>query len=310
MANVATSCVSKTGMAAYHAYAAISVEEANQNAQGEGNRYLFQKELGRGSFGTVLKALDRETGKEVAIKIIRAKKRLFAMVFKRKAASAALQGAQQEKDLLEELRHKNIVAFKGSYEFEWGLRGVGLAIVMQFYANNNLQYYLEKLAPHEKRVDFCKRIRWYKQLASGLEFIHSKGIVHRDLKPPNILLDDNENLKIADVGVAKAVCTDDEWDSGGQHRLLDSTCHQYMSTLTGTPPYMAPEMWAGHYQMSSDVFSLGLIFVMISETPNPPIPVSLWKGQYHCIGQLMSTEESVKGVDATGLIDPGIEHAS
>ena len=54
--------------------------------------------------------------------------------------------------------------------------------------------------------------------------------------------------------------------------------HQYMSTVTGTPPYMLPKVWQGHYYMSSDVFSLGLIFVVLLEVPDTPIPNYHWQG--------------------------------
>ena len=61
------------------------------------------------------------------------------------------------------------------------------------------------------------------------------------------LVDDAENLKIADVGIAKALC-----DEQG------TSVQEYMETVAGTPLCMAPEVWEGHYARSSDVFSLGL----------------------------------------------------
>lgn len=44
--------------------------------------------------------------------------------------------------------------------------------------------------------------RYFKQLMSGVEYLHMRGIAHRDLKPENLLLDDNDNIKISDFGMA------------------------------------------------------------------------------------------------------------
>ena len=61
----------------------------------------------------------------------------------------------------------------------------------------------------------------------------------------NILVDSNYNLKIGDVGLAKAIW-DIESDSG-EHK--DMTFERYMSSVAGTPLYMAPEVWRGEYHL-------------------------------------------------------------
>ena len=93
------------------------------------------------------------------------------------------------------------------------------------------------------------------------------------------------------MGLAKAV-----WDvkTANQEVPVEGTYHQYMSTVTGTPPYMAPEVWQRHYHMSSDVFSLGLVLVVLSEVPDTPIPIAHWQGDLYCLGQLMVVERSVQ----------------
>lgn len=44
--------------------------------------------------------------------------------------------------------------------------------------------------------------RYFKQILAGVEYLHSRGVAHRDLKPENILLDDRDNIKISDFGMA------------------------------------------------------------------------------------------------------------
>lgn len=70
--------------------------------------------------------------------------------------------------------------------------------------------------------------RFFKQLISGVEYLHSRGIAHRDLKPENLLLDANDNLKISDFGMATV------FRYQGKERLLDKRC--------GTLPYIGMEM--------------------------------------------------------------------
>ena len=72
-------------------------EEANRIAKDDSDRYNFEEELGRGSFGTVLKARDRENGgKLVAIKLVGAKKKLWARIVKRKERSSQIVDATLE----------------------------------------------------------------------------------------------------------------------------------------------------------------------------------------------------------------------
>ena len=259
----------------------VTVLVANNCASQEG-RYSYQSILGVGSFGTVLSAEDDKNGQVVAVKLIKAKGS-FLDFFKLRS-STKIGEAKQEVDLLIQLQHPNIVGLIDYFEFSEMFKIAGLAMVMEFCEKGNLQEHLGSMAPTGKRLDLSKRKKWYTQLASAVQFIHSKGIIHRDLKPPNILLDKEENLKIADVGLARTV-----WEVKNHCNELphDTTFNTYMSSLTGTPVYMAPEIWDEHYKMDSDVFSLGLIFVMIAVIPNPPIPYAYWQQTSDCLGKLL-----------------------
>lgn len=279
------------------------VEEANADAT-DGGKYTFECVLGKGSFGTVLKART-EGDRQVAVKIVKAKKSLLAFFTKRKPS--ALTDAQQEVDLLLQLKHPSVVSLETCYEFK-GRHGVmGLCMVMEYCSNGSLQTRLEHLVQESQRLDIDARCRWYKQLSSALHFIHSKSIVHRDIKPPNILLDAHDEIKMADVGLAKVV-----WDVRSQVKELpeDTTFLQYMSTITGTPTYMAPEIWEEHYKMPSDVYSLGLVFLMISELPLPPIPCGHWETRNNCLGVITHQHEAARKVPPTSLITPPVQHST
>lgn len=287
--------------------AAISVAatvEANAHATNN-KKYKFISVLGQGSFGTVLKAKDETTDEFVAIKIVKAYKSLMNVILRRKPKE--LTEAHQEVDILLQLQHPNVVSLETYYEFNIKHSQMGLAMVMEYCSNGNLQLYLNNLGSSDKRSDKQLSLEWYRQLCLGLQFIHSKGIVHRDLKPPNILISSDNTLKIADVGLAKAV-----WDLKSQCGELpnnSSTFHQYMSSITGTPSYMAPEVWQEHYQMSSDVFSLGLIFVMISESPNPLIPRSKWHNHEDSLGVVMYHNVNCRVERPTSILIPKMQHS-
>ena len=87
----------------------------------------------------------------------------------------------------------------------------------------------------------------FSQIASGLQYIHSKGVIHRDLKPSNILLDENGNAYLSDFGLA---------------RLNDATVNMSDDTLhvVGSPAYIAPEVIEGQVANHlSDIYSLAVI---------------------------------------------------
>jgi len=96
-------------------------------------------------------------------------------------------------------------------------------------------------ATTKNRAVFREICRWAKEITDALSFIHKQGVVHRDLKLENVLLSEENSVKITDVGVSK-----DAKDITG--------------TFTGTPVYIAPEVFHSEvYDSKADIYSFGIM---------------------------------------------------
>ena len=270
----------------------IAVKEANDHAT-KGGRYSYDSVLGRGGFGIVLKAQDKDKRNNdvVAIKIIKAEKSILEFLLLMEPASG--ERWRKEVRLLIDLHHDNIIAIRDHFEFQRNRRTTGLAIVMEYCPGGDLDEHLRKLITQGKRLTEEERLRWYKQLASALGYLHQSSIAHRDLKPANILVDAKHNLKVADVGLAKAHY--DGLNPGGSYQ-------QYMETACGTLPYVAPEVFSEHYTAQSDIFSMGLVMFVICELPKDLTPTC--KGYYPpYLGNLMHSNRDAQTEKATSLLN-------
>ncbi|XP_062507493.1 serine/threonine-protein kinase 35-like [Corticium candelabrum] len=258
-----------------------------------GHRYALREKLGSGSFGVVYLARDQTRNIDVAIKLvtITIPAQLQPPDDSRSMAIARLNkglaDAEKEANLLGKLRHPYVIGYLDSYKFQTD-ELVGVGIVMEYCPGGNLNSYLLRNGRPREEL----RLQWCRELAEGMEFVHSQGVIHRDLKPDNILIDSDNCLKIADVGVAKAA-----WDM--QENALSGQCatgmhlNQYLSSVVGTAMYIAPEVLSGHYTKACDVFSLGIVFVAIIKAPvtgNILAPYADWQGCLMCYGHLLHSD--------------------
>lgn len=135
--------------------------------------------------------------------------------------------------------HPNVIQYKDSW-----LDKSYYYLVMNYCRNGDL---LDVISSHQKartKIPQSDIIKYGLDIANGIEFIHNSGIVHRDLKPGNIFLDMG-NCVIGDFGVAK---------------MITNTVS--VSTMIGTPSYMAPEMFDGNpYDASVDIWAFGCILL-------------------------------------------------
>jgi serine/threonine-protein kinase len=145
------------------------------------------------------------------------------------------------------ITHKNVIRLHDFLEIE-GTH----AISMEYFAGQSLA----KILRDEGRLEWKRGVGIAQEICEGLHAAHSEKIIHRDIKPPNILVGDDDSVKVVDFGLASMV------QQAGS-RLTKS------GILIGTPHYMAPEQINGRdVGICSDIYSLGaLLFEMFSGKP-------------------------------------------
>ncbi|MBI2806978.1 MAG: serine/threonine protein kinase [Planctomycetes bacterium] len=200
--------------------------------------YELIKEVGRGGMGVVFKARDVRLNRVVALKMIRG----GAL-----ANSDERQRFEKEASAAAQLQHPNIVAL-----FEVSPHNEQPFLSMEFIGGTSLAERLA-LGPLSGR----RAAEYLELTARAVHYAHTRGIVHRDLKPANILLDENDQPKVTDFGLAKQMETNSDQTRTG--------------AILGTPSYMSPEQAAGRKEISpvSDVYSLGAILYELT-TGKPP----------------------------------------
>ncbi|XP_066900080.1 serine/threonine-protein kinase Nek4 isoform X11 [Kogia breviceps] len=188
--------------------------------------YCYLRVVGRGSYGEVTLVRHRRDGRQYVIKKLNLQN----------ASSRELRAAEQEAQLLSQLKHPNIVTYKESWEGGDGL----LYIVMGFCEGGDLY---RKLKEQKGRLlSESQVVEWFVQIAMALQYLHEKHILHRDLKTQNVFLTRTNIIKVGDLGIA---------------RVLENHCDM-ASTLIGTPYYMSPELFSNKpYNYKSDVWALG-----------------------------------------------------
>lgn len=131
-----------------------------------------------------------------------------------------------------------------------------LYIQMEYCPGLSLRTYLDNT---KREISRPKVLAMFRKLLEGVRVIHSRGILHRDLKPANIFLDDNENVKIGDFGLASLENMDETKEERPAHIILKKS-HKMHSMKIGTPMYTSPEQESGgYYDQKTDIYSLGLI---------------------------------------------------
>ncbi|VAH67591.1 hypothetical protein VPH35_046857 [Triticum aestivum] len=187
---------------------------------------VIGEQVGQGCCGTVYHALWH--GSDVAAKVFS----------KQEYSEEMINTFRQEVSLMKKLRHPNIILFMGAV-----LSQQRLCIVTEFLPRGSL---FRLLRTNIGKMDPRRRVNMAIDIARGMNYLHNSipTVVHRDLKSPNLLVDKNWTVKVADFGLS---------------RLKLET---FLTTKTGkgTPQWMAPEVLRSEpSNEKSDVFSYGVV---------------------------------------------------
>lgn len=178
-----------------------------------GDRYVVEREIGRGAVATVYCARDQKHDRQVALKVLDPELSL----------SLAGERFLREIKVIARLQHPHILPLFDSGETE-GL----FYYVMPLIAGNSLRTRLTK----QRILSIEDALRIASEVASALDYAHREGVIHRDIKPENILLQDGHAV-VADFGIARAISTS------------ATTSFTQTGIVVGTPAYMSPEQAVG-----------------------------------------------------------------
>ncbi|XP_015119573.1 uncharacterized protein LOC107042871 isoform X2 [Diachasma alloeum] len=203
-------------------------------------RFLkFEEEIGRGSFKTVYRGLDTQTGVAVA----------WCELQEKKLNKTERLRFREEAEMLKGLQHPNIVRFYDYWEVTLTRRKY-IVLVTELMTSGTLKTYLRRFKKLSPKVVKS----WCRQILKGLAFLHSRSppIIHRDLKCDNIFITGpTGHVKIGDLGLATL-----------KNR-------SFAKSVIGTPEFMAPEMYEEHYDESVDVYAFGMCMLEMATSEYP-----------------------------------------
>jgi serine/threonine-protein kinase len=195
-------------------------------------RFLLEKELGRGGMGAVYSATDQLLERKVAIKVL-----------KEQSGEEVGKKLRLEAQIAARLLHDNVVRI-----YDFGQADAAYFLVMEEV--NGTSY-----SKRWRHLALAERLEILALVTDALDYAHHQGVVHRDVKPANVLLTSTDVPKLSDFGLSIMAFSDAGEKSG---------------VIRGTPHYMSPEQTRGsRLDYRTDLYSLG---VMIYESATGGVP--------------------------------------
>ncbi|GMN67756.1 hypothetical protein TIFTF001_036821 [Ficus carica] len=234
----------------------------------------FKETLGSGGFGSVYKGVLTD-GTGIAVK------RLNKM-------SQGMREFLAEVETIGSLHHFNLVRLAG-FCAEKSRR----LLVYEYMTNGSLDSWIFS-RDQTHYLDWQTRKKIILDIAKGLAYLHEEcrqKIIHLDIKPHNILLDENFNAKVSDFGLSTLIARDES---------------QVLTTMRGTPGYLAPEWKELSITVKVDVYSFGIVLLeIVSKRKNADSSRS--ESSFHLLKMLQKKAEEDRLIDIVEELDKEME---
>lgn len=189
-------------------------------------RYVLVEQIGVGGMAIVYRAIDRNTGHSVAVKVLKPE-------FNRDAEFVSR--FQREAEAASKMTHHNIVNL-----LDVGMDGENRYLIMEYVKGKTLKEVIQEKGRLSAPVAVQITIR----ILSALQHAHQNGIIHRDIKPQNILVHADGHIKVSDFGIA---------------RMANSSTLTRGDSVMGSVHYFSPEQAQGKgTDVTSDLYSVGV----------------------------------------------------
>ena len=204
------------------------------------DHYRIENLVARSGMASIYRATDLQTGRPVAIKIPHPEVECDPALFDR---------FRREEDIGKTMDHPGVMKVLDDEKRSQ------VYMVMEWVDGRLLR----KILDEQRKLDPQRTVSIILRILDALQYIHTHGVVHRDLKPENIMVDEHDNIKLIDFGIA---------GNANARRLTFANFSQTM----GTPDYISPEQVKGKRgDARSDLFALG---VMLYEMLTGKVPYS------------------------------------